>query len=367
MNRILSALLIIIAILYISCLEDIPVRNNPYDPDGENFQGWRAPTLSAPSKRMNYNLSWTDTNAGSYLIEEAKKSDFTDATSYPVNGLMHSFSHDDEGSVYYYRVRTNTGNKDSGWSNVVSVEVSLYSWKELGITYVSIPSGSFIYSAVEITLPVHSVTVSSFEMGAYEITQGQYKAVMGINPSYYTGNDNLPVERVRWWDAIKFCNALSAKAGLDKCYNESTGACDFTKNGTRLPTEAEWEYACRAGTTTTYNLGNNESDLDRAGWYSSNSSSKTHPVGQKTPNAWWLYDMHGNVWECCNDWYGSYSGGSVTNPTGAQTGSYRVNRGGSYYRDAGYCRSANRSYCNTGIRYIDLGFRVVRRPDRVTY
>ncbi|MDP2984129.1 MAG: formylglycine-generating enzyme family protein [Candidatus Latescibacter sp.] len=208
---------------------------------------------------------------------------------------------------------------------------------------------------------MHAVTLSAFQMSAYEIIQGQYKAVMGTNPSSFKGDDNLPVEQVSWWDAIKFCNAASDSSVLSRCYNESTGACDFTKNGFRLATEAEWEYACRAETTTKYYTGDNASDLDRTGWYYDNSSNKTHPVGLKTPNGHGLYDMHGNVLEWCNDWYGDYSSGSATNPTGAQTGSFRVARGGGWDGGDDYCRSAYRYGTTPDGRRDARGFRVVRR------
>jgi len=169
------------------------------------------------------------------------------------------------------------------------------------ITFVSIPGGSFRMGDISgggypDERPVHDVTLSGFEMSIYEVTQEQYESVMGSNPSYFSGT-NLPVEQVTWYDAVIYCNALSVETGLTPCYNKSSWECDFSKNGFRLPTEAEWEYACRAGTETKYHTGNNESDLAQAGWYYSNSDSKTHPVGQKTANAFGLFDMHGNVWE----------------------------------------------------------------------
>lgn len=208
--------------------------------------------------------------------------------------------------------------------------------------------------------PVHSVTLSSFEMGIYEVTQEQYEDVMGNNPSNFSGT-NLPVEVVSWYDAVEFCNALSDAAVLDRCYNESTWECDFNANGFRLPTEAEWEYACRAGTETKYYTGNNEHDLAESGWYSGNSGGKTHSVGQKTANAFGLYDMHGNVWEWCNDWYYSdyYSISPSTNPTGPTSGTNRIIRGGNWGFSAARSRSARRGRFSPAYTDGVFGFRVV--------
>jgi formylglycine-generating enzyme required for sulfatase activity len=234
------------------------------------------------------------------------------------------------------------------------------------ITMVPIPADNFQMGSTTgdpDEQPVHTVTLDySFQMSATEITQAQYEEAMGTNPSFFTGDNNRPVEQVSWYDAVTFCNRLSEAAGLEPCYDLSTWECDFSKNGYRLPTEAEWEYACRAGTTTNYNTGDSESDLDRAGWYDVNSGGTTHPVGQKDPNAWGLYDMHGNVWERCNDWYGVYSSESQTNPTGPESGSIRVARGGSALNIADFSRSAYRSnYAGPDYTSSVSGFRVVRR------
>ncbi len=246
-------------------------------------------------------------------------------------------------------------------------------------TFVSIHDGSFRmgdiqnYGQNSQEKPVHDVTISSFEMSIYEITQGQYQMVMGSNPSKnYKVGENYPVEMVSWYDAVKFCNKLSDAAGLERCHNESSWSCDFSKNGFRLPTEAEWEYACRAGTETKFYTGNNLSsdartstDLDVAGWYDGNSGNKTHSVGGKEPNSFGLYDMHGNVWEWCNDWYGDnyYSSSPSINPTGPSFyGLYRVIRGGGWGSYAGYCRSAYRDRNGPAYTSYRMGFRVVRRP-----
>jgi formylglycine-generating enzyme required for sulfatase activity len=205
----------------------------------------------------------------------------------------------------------------------------------------------------------YSVTISkAFYMGTYEVTHKEWVAVMGSNPSNWKG-DNLPVETVSWYNAVEYCNKLSKKEGLTPAYTIS--GTDVTwnmgANGYRLPTEAEWEYACRAETTTPYSRG---SSVDNGGWYSSNSGSKTHEVGEKQANAWGIYDMHGNVWEWCWSWYGSYAKGSQTDPTGAASGTSRVVRGGSWYSNTRFLRSASRLDYTPNSRRSFLGFRVVR-------
>jgi len=189
----------------------------------------------------------------------------------------------------------------------------------------------------------HEVTLSKpFYMGVTEVTQAQYQAVMGTNPSNFKGETN-PVETVSWNDATEFCKKLSEQ----------------TRRAVRLPTEAEWEYACRAGTATAFSFGDADSTLGDYAWYTSNSGSTTHPVGQKKPNAWGLYDMHGNVWEWCADWYGDYPKGAVTDPQGPASGTARVLRGGSWGSAPATCRSAHRFYLTPAYRYYYCGFRVV--------
>jgi formylglycine-generating enzyme required for sulfatase activity len=231
------------------------------------------------------------------------------------------------------------------------------------IEMVSIPTGTFQMGSTmgeSDEEPVHLVAVSAFQMGRYEVTQEQYRKVMGENPSRFKGDTQRPVEQVSWEDAVTFCNKLSELEGLEPCYELDTWECNFTKDGYRLPTEAEWEYACRAGTSTNYYAGDTESDLARAGWYDGNSGETTHPVGGKEANAFGLYDMHGNVFEWCNDWYGDYGSANAIDPQGPSSGSSRVERGGSWYDYYNYCRSAYRNdYPDVGDYYV--GFRVVRR------
>jgi len=223
---------------------------------------------------------------------------------------------------------------------------------------------------------VDEVTITRpFLMGRTPVTQKQFEAVMGNNPSYFKGPD-LPVENVTWYDAVEFCNELSRLEGLDLCYSGSGAniVCDFTANGYRLPTEAEWEYACRAGTETDFHTGDMthpgtsplDPALDRAGWYGGNSGGSTHPVGEKEANAFGLYDMHGNVWDWCWDWCWDWfedayhASRPAEDPRGPASGSYRVLRGGSWGSLAWLCRSANWFCNNPGYRCNYGGFRVVR-------
>ena len=183
--------------------------------------------------------------------------------------------------------------------------------------------------------PSHQVMVSSFYIDSTDVTQGSYQTILGVNPSKFTGDPTRPVESVTWFDAV-YCNALSKNDGKDtvytytgisgvvgdSCYGLTNLNCDSTKNGYRLPTEAEWEYACRAGTSTGYYWGDasDSATISHYAWYYLNSPNGTQPVATKLPNALGLYDMSGNVWQWCNDWYGSYS-------SGVPSGSSRVLRG----------------------------------------
>ena len=209
--------------------------------------------------------------------------------------------------------------------------------------------------------PQHQVTVSSFYIGKYPVSQDDYQQIMGSNPSSFKGS-NLPVEQVSWFDAIAYCNKRSLAEGLTPVYtvNGNNVSWNSDANGYRLPTEAEWEYACRAGTQTPFYSGNSVND---AGWHSGNSGGKTHPVGEKQPNSWGLYDMHGNVLEWCWDWLGNYTGEAQTDPQGVSSGKDRVYRGGSWYFTALQTRSAFRFGNTPSLRIFFVGFRVARSGD----
>lgn len=225
-----------------------------------------------------------------------------------------------------------------------------------------------------------NVTLSSFYIDKYEVTQSEYQAVMGTNPSNFSSVANGPVERVNWFNAIEYCNRRSMQEGLTPCYSYSTYgtnpanwpsgwntstnhtnvSCNWTANGYRLPTEMEWQFAARGGNQTHNYTYSGSNDLNEVGWYSSNSGSTTHTVGTKAANELGTFDMSGNVWEWVWDIYGSYPSGSQTDPHGAASGSYRVERGGGWSNDADICAVSYRSFGNaTGSNHV-LGFRLVR-------
>jgi formylglycine-generating enzyme required for sulfatase activity len=244
-------------------------------------------------------------------------------------------------------------------------ELSEKSFKNsIGMKFVLIPDGSFMMGSKlspEKTIekfggkirwyknehPQHEVTISEpFYLQTTQVTQVQWQTVMGANPSRFRdcGTD-CPVEKVSWDEAKEFIDKLNMREITDKY---------------RLPTEAEWEYACRAGKQSHFSFGNDYSKLSEYAWYRGNSKKQTHPVGTKKPNRWGLYDMHGNVWEWCQDWYGEYPSGSVVDPTGPSNGKYRVQRGGSWDFSQGLVRCAFRNWNATNYLNYDIGFRCAK-------
>ncbi|MHC4331012.1 MAG: SUMF1/EgtB/PvdO family nonheme iron enzyme [Planctomycetota bacterium] len=241
-----------------------------------------------------------------------------------------------------------------------------------GLEMVAIPGGWFQMGngkGPADESPVHRVWISSFLMDRYEVVQEQFKKFQFPDPSHFK-NPKSPLDQINWTDAAMYCNERSLDEGLEPCYNEETWECNFAANGYRLPTEAEWEYACRAGTSSKYSFGNNARTLRAHAWFTENSSEKTQHTGQKKPNPWGLYDMHGNVSEWCNDFYLEhyYEQSPQRDPKGPPEGKERVLRGGAWNSSADSCRSTYRasdpSINDTCLASDAIGFRCVRNaPD----
>jgi formylglycine-generating enzyme required for sulfatase activity len=241
------------------------------------------------------------------------------------------------------------------FSGFLSTSTSFAQTKPKGILinsiemeFVLIPAGTFNMGAIgqeADEMPVHQVTITHpFYLGKYEVTQEQWQTVMGDHRSFFSGAPNLPVESVWWTDVQTFIKKLNEKEG-HSLY--------------RLPTEAEWEYAARAGSNTAYSFGDSSQQLGNYAWYKDNAGGKTHPVGQLKPNAWGIYDMHGNVWEWVHDWYGKYSDEPAQDPRGPASGTHRMRRGCGWNNLAKACRVSNR-YSVVGFRDDFIGFRLLR-------
>ncbi|MDR3228231.1 MAG: formylglycine-generating enzyme family protein [Puniceicoccales bacterium] len=231
---------------------------------------------------------------------------------------------------------------------------------KVSLELLPVASGSFQMGndnsyAFAVEKPVHKVTLSQpFWLGKTAVTQAQWEAVMGNNPSRFKNRGaNRPVENISWEDAVAFCKKLTER---ERATNRLPAGCEYV-----LPTEAEWEYVCRAGSTSDY-AGTGK--LEDMGWFDKNSGGETHDVATKRPNAWGFFDMHGNVWEWCSDWYGSYPSSNVTDPQGAKTGDDSVNRGGSWSNQARFCRAAFRYWGMPSRCGSNLGFRLALKSVR---
>ena len=259
-------------------------------------------------------------------------------------------------TTYYYRIKTDTGGVtfESETRTFVTKKTDL-SLTVNGVSFdmAYVDGGTFDMGATSEhgsdadsdEYPVHSVTLSGYYIGMCEVTQELWEAVMGSNPSYFKGAQK-PVESVSWNDCKNFIKKLSSLTGRTF----------------RLPTEAEWEYAARGGNKSLHYKYSGSDNIDEVAWYNNNSGRSTHAVGTKSPNELGIYDMSGNVWEWCSDWYGGYSAGAQTNPQGPSSGSYRVLRGGSWINYAGNCRVSIRSYDDHGNSNINFGLRLVLVP-----
>ena len=265
---------------------------------------------------------------------------------------------DTEGEIDYDTIVINIENDEITSAELVYVE-----------------GGSFLMGSTEGDSdeePIHLVEVSSFYIGKYEVNQKEYETVTGSINSFFKNNNSNPVESVSWSEAVRFCNKLSLRNDLDTCYTGNLNSwsetiCDFSKNGFRLPTEAEWEFAAKGGNLSNNYLYSGSNNLDDVAWYNDNSENITHPVGQKIPNELGIYDMSGNVIEWCWDWYGEYNSNQLTNPTGPTEqfglGGDRIHRGGGWCYGLNRCRVTDR-HNNAGNGYSDgycRGVRIVKK------
>ncbi|MFM7100425.1 MAG: formylglycine-generating enzyme family protein [Verrucomicrobiota bacterium] len=213
---------------------------------------------------------------------------------------------------------------------------------------VAIRAGTFQRVKFPVTL------TRDYWIGKYEVTQEEYRAVMGINPSHFTNDSRLPVEKVSFLQASNYCVQVTRR---EREAGRLPAGFEY-----RLPTEAEWEYACRAGSTNRFAFGDDTTAADRFAWTAENSEARTHPIGSKEPNAWGLHDVHGNVWEWCADWFAPYPATAQTDPTGAPPGQYKVFKGGGWNQEIPFARSVNRFMMSpsNGINFV--GFRIALAP-----
>ena len=264
------------------------------------------------------------------------------------NGVVHTAPSTSVSSLQSSAVSSNNVSSSSVSSdgNMISIPVK----DGISIEMVKVEAGTFMMGAtsemqthLKWEVPVHQVSLSNdYYIGKNEVTQALWQSVMGNNPSYYKGK-NLPMENISWKDCQKFISKLNKKTGRKF----------------RLPTEAEWEYAARGGNKSCGYQYSGSSNISDVAWYEGNSGNKTHPVGTKQANELGIYDMSGNVEEWCQDWYDSYGSSSQSNPTGAVSGAFRVNRGGNYFVDSMFCRSSCRSFITPYYHDIRLGLRLV--------
>ena len=338
-------------------------------PPGDFNAAPAAPTgLSATVEGGQASLSWTDSsgNETSFVIERSVDGGAFASLPSPVAAGSTSFTDTTlvEGSSYSYRVRASNDFGDSAYASSVIVTAPKIS-ATIG-SMMSVQGGSFNNS-------VSMVTVSSFYMSRCEITQAQYAAVTLSSPSYFTGDTNRPVEQVTWYDAVEFCNKLSAMEGLTPVYaigartpasgypiTGATVTVNWSANGFRLPTEAEWEFAARGGNMTHNYTYAGSDTIDDVAWYASNSGSTTHAVGGKSADELGLRDMSGNALEWCWDWQASYPSAAQSDPTGPGAGSSHILRGGSWALDSAGCRTDFRGAETPDFYSWSIGFRVVR-------
>ncbi len=371
MRKILLPICVIFILMVIGCKKD----SNPVTGANPNVPVLTAPADGATDQSNTPTLTWNAvTGAVSYHLQVSASNTFAamivdDST---ITGTTRQLIGLTNNTLYYCRVSATNNAGTSSYSS--TRKFTTMSATPVPAGMVLVKSGTFTMGNISgdsDEQPTHSVTLSSFYISKTEVTQGQWKAVMGSNPSHFKGlGDNGPVESVSWYDCISYCNKLSIKESKPPVYSingntspsswkSGTIVRDTSAKGYRLPTEAEWEYAARGGNQShsyTYSGSNN---LDSVGWYYGNSERTTHQVGTKAANELGIFDMSGNVFEWCWDWGVAYSSSAQTNPTGPSSGSWHLLRGGSWDLNSYYCRVSFRGSIYPGSNYNVIGFRVV--------
>ena len=317
-------------------------------------------------------LTWEDNyeSVRNYLIERK-----TGSNNFSVLAMLSegdtSFTDTllNSGTLYCYRMYAIIGDKVLNYSNEVLIAIPTEIDIDIDLVFVhggSFSRGDVWGNGIADEQPVRTVTVNDFYIGKYEVTQALYVAIIGENPSTFQSNDNLPIETLKWFDAVYFCNALSEAEGLEPVYMiyGTDVSCDFTRNGYRLPTEAEWEYAARSRGRDDRQWSGTDSlsELVNYAWYNYNRE-ETSPVGTKQANDLGIHDMSGNVWEMCWDWNNPtyYQNCPLNNPTGPNSGTYRIDRGGSFGNNSEPLRTSNRNGLKPTIgAFRSVGFRLAR-------
>ena len=350
-----TRLLFIIAaiMLLFGCNKDRDLNELKFEITNEEW------SISGTTATLTADYSWSG-EIVSIAMEVSEDEDFANANSFEASVSGNSLAVTATGlkaeTKYYYRIIIDTGSVTfESETRTFETLKTIFSLTVNGVIFemVYVEGGTFDMGATteqgsdaeSDEKPVHSVTLDGYYIGKCEVTQELWEAVMGSNPSHFKGAQN-PVENVSWNDCQEFVSRLNSLTGRTF----------------RLPTEAEWEYAARGGKKSSHYKYSGSGNIDDVAWYDDNSGSSTHPVGTKSPNELGIYDMSGNVYEWCSDWYGGYSAGAQTNPQGPSSGSRRVLRGGSWYIHAGYCRVSYRNFFDPRSSGYSNGLRLVLVP-----
>lgn len=357
-KKIMYVIVLLALLLVLSCDDNVVSPNDIANPASKptNLQYTQ---LSARC----YKLTWKDNS----LIEDGYRVDRKENDEEWI--INYALLEEDSEEFIDYDIDINCDYSYRVYATK-NERVSKYSQLTISSKFVFVEGGAFTMGdrsgeGWDDELPTHQARVSSFYISKYEETQAEYEEVMNKN-SNNSSKSRKPVIGVTWFDAIRYCNEKSIKDSLTACYDTLNWSCDFSANGYRLPTEAEWEFAARGGIYDSGYLYSGSDDISSVGWYVEDQFVLLRDVGKKDPNSLGIYDMSGNAHEMCYDRYGAYSSEYQVNPTGPATGSNRVNRGGAYNNMARSCRVASRGYSTPSGYGGNIGFRIVRSAEEIS-